>query len=168
MPPDHTTHYILYHNVYYSQHTGCIFFCLFVTKTSLQTCDFQITTVSYPIHCKDPDKEIYFLTHQFKHVFWVLKESSHWDRTVSLRRFFWASTTYVKKIVFLYSLLSGGLTLFFDGSSQELSVFVLSPVTETSRLESAVLCESTWWAGVWIHGSSKEDQISNRFAMSRF
>ena len=31
----------------------------------------------------------YFLTHQFKHVFWVLKG------TVSLRRFFWVPTTYV-------------------------------------------------------------------------
>ena len=30
----------------------------------------------------------YFLTKQFKHVFWVLK------RTVSLRRFFWLPTTY--------------------------------------------------------------------------
>ena len=31
----------------------------------------------------------YFLIHQFKHVFWVLK------RTVSSRRFFWVPTTYV-------------------------------------------------------------------------
>ena len=31
----------------------------------------------------------YFLIHQFKQVFWVLK------RTVSLRRFFWVPTTYV-------------------------------------------------------------------------
>ena len=36
-----------------------------------------------PLNC------INFLTHQFKHVFWVLK------RTVSLRRFFWVPTTYV-------------------------------------------------------------------------
>ena len=49
-----------------------------------------------PLVCIDPDKESllaenckYFLTHQFKHVFWVLK------RTVSLRRFFWVPTTYV-------------------------------------------------------------------------
>ena len=31
----------------------------------------------------------YFLTHQFKHVFWVFK------RTVSMRQFFWVPTTYV-------------------------------------------------------------------------
>ena len=34
-------------------------------------------------------KYLYFLTHQSKHIFWVLK------RTVSLRRFFWVPTTYV-------------------------------------------------------------------------
>ena len=31
----------------------------------------------------------YFLTHHFRHMFWVLK------RTVSLRRFFWVPTSYV-------------------------------------------------------------------------
>ena len=43
-----------------------------------------------------PDKDslctlncVYFLTHQFKHVFWMLK------RTVSLRRLFWVPRTYV-------------------------------------------------------------------------
>ena len=52
------------------------------------------------ISCKEtvigPDKDSlcskncnYFLTHQFKHVFWVLK------RTVSLRRFFGVPTTHV-------------------------------------------------------------------------
>ena len=37
------------------------------------------------------------------------------------------------------------MALFLDGSSQELSVFILLPVTETSLLESAVLYKSTWW-----------------------
>ena len=50
----------------------------------------------------------YCLIHPFKHVFWVLK------RTASLRRFFWAPTTYVlgweiRKIILSYALLSGGL-----------------------------------------------------------
>ena len=45
----------------------------------------------------------YFLTHQFEHVFWVLK------RTVSLRRFLWVLITYVlidkiRKIVINHTL----------------------------------------------------------------
>ena len=44
----------------------------------------------------------YFLMHQFKHVFCVLK------RTISTRPFFWVPTTYVwvKKIDFYYALVS--------------------------------------------------------------
>ena len=49
-----------------------------------------------------------FLTHQYKNVFGVLKI------TVLLRQFFWVPTTYVLdekiwKIIFKYTLLSGGL-----------------------------------------------------------
>ena len=51
--------------------------------------DLQMIYMEYETVLINPDKESlralncdYFLTHKFKHVFWVLK------RTISLRRFF--------------------------------------------------------------------------------
>ena len=53
----------------------------------------------------------YCLTHQIKHLFWVLK------RTVSLRRFFWVPQHMLwsrnKKICFSYTLLSGCLITMY-------------------------------------------------------
>ena len=45
----------------------------------------------------------YFLTHQFKHIFWVLK------RTVSLRHTKYVLVEKIRKLIFWYTLLPKGL-----------------------------------------------------------